>query len=90
MTASTTFSVIVADDNGWLEGCPDYQGTFFGDLPEGALYVGPRESQFGAPGHVEFTNEVKAEAFVGRLNTTGTWMPNGGTDERRPNYEVRS
>ena len=28
----TTYLITIADDNGWLDGCPDYWGVFFGEF----------------------------------------------------------
>lgn len=92
MTAtSSSYAVYVSDDNGWMDGCQDHQGTFFGLLPAGAAYVGPRDSGFG--GHVEFDSREAADAFAAKLGRSGDWTvkaPGHAAEgqDKRPTYAV--
>ena len=83
---TTAYAVYVSDDNGWLEGCPDYCGVFFGGIPDGGRCVGPRDSEFG--GHVEFDSLEAAEQFRDSLMESGDWVSKRDGEERRPSYDV--
>lgn len=83
---TTAYAVYVSDDNGWLEGCPDYCGVFFDDTPDGGRYVGPRDSEFG--GHVESDSLEAAEQFRGLLMGSGDWASKRDGEERRPSYDM--
>lgn len=66
------YGVYVCDDNGWVDGCQDYLGVFFGETPPGARFVWASEgSELG--GHMEFHGRKAAEAFAAELRRSGDW-----------------
>jgi len=67
------YYVIVNNPNGWDEGCPDWQGVFFGDIPNYSdEYRG-----------VGCTTKAEAKKIKRTLDTTGDWDDN---DEHRTEY----
>ena len=89
---SAKYGVYVTDDAGWLDGCPDFVGVFFGEIPSGAYYVSPRDgSDLG--GHVEFETREEADAYAAKLGASGDWevkAPNHADfgQESRPEYAI--
>ena len=85
----TGWAVYVADDNGWLDGCQDFEGVFFGDIPAGGEMVYKSEGSPLFGGHVRFAAEAEAESFLRHLDASGDWNTDGGDgEERRPSYDL--
>lgn len=89
-------AIYVADDNGWYEGCPDFQGVFFGAARFAPYnYVGPWEygggMELGACGYI-IVEADHARSVLDDLNTTGDWVTTRDNEdgvEERPVYEMR-
>jgi hypothetical protein len=80
------YDVYVADANGWLDGCPNYEEVFFGE------HAGIFRLD-GDSGAVEIVGHREAVAFRKHLETSGDWVAppeiNAAGVESRPRYAIR-
>lgn len=87
----TRFAVYVVDDNGWKDGCPNYELVFLGS--HSGEFVGPWEGGHDVAGEVQFDSRDAAEAFLSEMDRTGDWVAppevNPECEESRPTYAVR-
>ena len=82
------YVIYVADDNGWFDGCPDYQSVFFGldsKLDEnGWRYDSELPYRGGA---LIFDSARQARLALHSLSQSGDWVTESG-EERRPKYAM--
>ena len=83
MKTQKRYEIFVADDNGWLDGCPDSEGVFFGDAAKEG--TDEHDSNGGVLTIVGYRN---AQRVLRALNTTGDWVAPDGL-ESRPVYDIR-
>lgn len=72
------YYVVVLDDNGWSDGCDDWQGVFFGSLP------GYSDEYRG----IGCDTKAGAEKVKRQLDSTGDWTIPDTNDIARPTYTI--
>jgi hypothetical protein len=82
------YEIFIADDNGWLDGCPDALGVFFGSFEHDGTY----EHNCNG-GILTVTGYRNARRVLKGLQTTGDWVApeevNPEGLETRPTYGIR-
>jgi hypothetical protein len=86
--AQKRYEIFITDDNGWLDGCPDSEGVFFGDAAKGGTFT--HDSRGGI---LTIEGCRKAHQVLRELRASGDWIApeevNSEGLESRPVYGIR-